>query len=205
MEIDDLKTLWKGSGTYEQKDPEQISAMLKGNSQSLITKLKRSAWFELLLNIAIGFALLILSFSMPNGAVRWSFSAILFLLLLYSIYYGKKIRLLNRFNTADKNVKQNLESLVKDLSAYLKFYKRSYTFLLPSYFLLSLAFVAVEKGWEQFIVRIAQPEVIVKLLFVAIVFVVGALFFSNWYMKKLYGNHLDKLKSLLSDLQELEA
>jgi len=69
MEIDDLKTLWKGSGTYKQKDPDQISAMLKGNSQSLITKLKRSAWFELLLTIAIGFALLIFSFSIPNGAV----------------------------------------------------------------------------------------------------------------------------------------
>jgi len=84
-------------------------------------------------------------------------------------------------------------------------YKRSYTFLYPSYFFLSLAFVAMEKGWEQFILRLAQPEVIFRLTIVAIVFVVGAMYLSNWYMKKLYGNHLDKLKSLLNDLQESNA
>ena len=204
MELDDLKLVWKGSGTFKQKDPEQISAMIKGKSQSVISKLKRSAWFELIFTIVTGLALLILAFTIPNGATRWSFSAILILLLLYTFYYAKKIRLLNRFNSANQNIKQNIEGLIKDLSTYLKFYKRSYTILYPTYFFMAIGFVAIEKGWDNFIERISQPEVIIKLIIVGIVMVVMALFVSNWYMKKLYGNHIENLKSILNDLKEID-
>ncbi len=202
MELDDLKSIWKGNAPFEAKQADEISAMLNGRSNSIVTKLKRSVWFELILTLAVGVIMLYLSFTLQSGATKWSIIATLILLLAYLIYYVKKINLLNRFNASQQNIRQNLEKLVNDLNAYLQFYKTSYTILYPVYFLLGIMFAAMERGFDVFWEKLGQPETILKLTFFAFILIVLSLFTSKWYLKKLYGNHLDKLKELLGDIND---
>jgi hypothetical protein len=205
MELDELKNIWnKNKADFQQKDEVQLAAMLKGSSRSIVDKLKRSVWFELILTILVGMALLVYAFAIPAGALKWATIAIILLLVAYSVYYVKKLLLLNRFNTADDNLKANLEKLVASLTGYLKFYKKSYTILYPIYFALSILFGALEMGSDRFLAKLSDPKTVLYLLALTVVVTFITLAFTNWLLRKLYGRHLEKLEALLDELNRGE-
>jgi hypothetical protein len=202
MELDDLKSIWKKNEPgFQLKDEAQIAAMLKGNSKSIVNKLKRSVWFELIFTVAAGIALLIYALTLPTGALKWTSISILIILVAYSFYYIKKLILLNRFNPANENLRATLERLIANLSSYLRFYKRSYTILYPVYFVLGLLFSGIERGAADFFESLIKPKTIGFLILMAGTFYFCSTWLVNWLLKKLYRNHLEKLKNLLNDLR----
>jgi len=201
MELDELKNIWKSNEPgYTLKGEEELAIMLKGNSRSIISKLKRSVWFELTLTVGVGIALLVYSLTLPSGAMKWT-SIFLLMLVAYSFYYVKKLTLLNQFESTHENIRANLEKLIDNLTSYLKFYKRSYAILYPIYFFLGLFFIALERGTSEFIILLKQPRTIITLIGLAVFFFICSTWLTSWYLKKLYGNHLDKLNALLKDLK----
>jgi hypothetical protein len=201
MELEELKSIWKNSEpVFQPKDEREIATMLKGRSISIIDKLKRNVWFELILTIVVAVALLVYALSLPSGGLKWTSISFILMCLGATFYYVKKIIMLNRFNPANENIRGNLISLIDNLTAYLKFYKRSYTVLYPVYFCVALLFGAIERGAEAFFENLMRPRTIILLTFLTGVLFFVSTWFANWYLKKLYGNHLDKLKNLLSDI-----
>jgi hypothetical protein len=206
MELDELKDIWKKTKSeFQLKSEIQLASMLNGTSRSVVEKLKRNVWFELIFTVAAGLALLLYAFMLPSGAWKWTTISILVLFVAYSFYYVKKLSLLNRFNSGDENLKANIERLVESLNSYLRFYKRSYTILYPVYFGLGLLFVALETGSTLFFQKLTDPKLLASLLGLGALFFLISRVFADWYLKKLYGNHLDKLKGLLSELNADEA
>src|SRR5690242_3854480 len=122
MELEELKSIWKNNPDFQTKDESEIASMLKGNSQSIIHKLKRSVWFELIFTAIAGIGLLVYALTLQSGALKWTSTSILILFVAYSFYYIKKLLLLNRFNPATGNIRANLEMLIENLMNYLKFY-----------------------------------------------------------------------------------
>jgi hypothetical protein len=201
-ELDDLKSIWRNNETlFRPKDESEIAAMLKGTSQSIIGKLKRSVWLELSFTIIAGIALLIYALTLPSGSLKWTSISILIMLVAYSFYYVKKLLLLSRFDSANENVRENLERLTVNLSSYLKFYKRSFTILYPVYFFLGLLFGGIERGASEFFDALLRPKTLGVLCLVALFYYFTSTWLVDWMLKKLYGNHLDKLKTLLSDIK----
>ena len=202
MEIEDLKDIWrKQSEGFIRKDEAELAAMLKRNSISIITRLKRNVWFELIFTFLGGIGLMTYAITLPGGFLKWTSISIVVLFCVYSFYYFKKLRLLSRFVHGDDHIRANLQRLITNLRGYLKFYKRSYAILYPVYFVLGLLFVAVEQGISGFQNRIARPEIFVTLIVGAAVFFFCSTWLTSWYLKKLYGNHLEKLEALLRDLE----
>jgi hypothetical protein len=203
MELEDLKNIWKKQDSnFVPRNELEIAAMLKGTSKSIIAKLKRSVWFELAFTLIGGLALFIYALTLPDGALKWTSISIPVIFVGYSIYYVKKLMLLNDFDPAGVNIRENIEKLVHNLSTYLHFYKRSYTVLYPVYFILGIVFRVLEVGTSRVIELLTQPKTIASLTVVAIVFYFTSTWFVDWLLKKLYGNHLNKLKGLLRDLHE---
>jgi Ca2+/Na+ antiporter len=201
MELEELKILWKKSEQeFQPKNEIEIASMLKGRSSSIVDKLKRSVWFELVFTLVVSAALLMYAVTLAPGALQWASISILFIFLAYVFYYVKKIILLNRFDPGNDNIRENLISLTDSLTGYLKVYKRSYTLLYPVFFCLFLLFKGIERGAEKFFETLAKPETIIQLLGLAAVYFFISTWVTNWYLKKLYGNHLEKLKSLLNDI-----
>lgn len=201
MELDDLKSIWKKQDAgFSHKGEDEIALMLKGRSKSLISKLKRSVWFELLFTILCALILSYYAINLQTGAVRWTSISLLVLLLAYLIYYVKKIKLLNEYDPAHENLREHLEGIVLRLQTYLNFYRRSYTILYPVYFCLGILFGAIEKGFDAFFTRFQDPKFVFWFIGFALVFTVGVFTLTNWLLNKLYGNHLTKLKELLRDL-----
>lgn len=203
MELDELKNIWKNNVPgFQSKDESEIALMLKKQSTSIIEKLKRSVWFELIFTLVAGMTMLVYALTLPSGALKWTSVSALILFVAYLFYYAKKLTLLNKFGLANENIKSNLELLVNSLDSYLKFYKRSYTILYPIYFFLMLLFIGLERGADEFITAATKPEKIVTLILLALFFFFCSTWLTKWYLKKLYGNHLEKLKSLLTDLEQ---
>lgn len=200
-ELDDLKSIWKQVKPGVEKKEEEIASMIKGRSNSIINKLKRSVWFELIFTIVCGVALGICAVMLERGPFMWTIVSLIVLFTSYLFYYIKKIILLNQFDSSSENLKNSLEHLLKRLTTYLNFYKRSYAILYPVYFCLGILFGAIERGVDDFLNHISQPKTILYLVVLAGVFFVVTIFVTNWYLKKLYGNHLDKLKELLHELK----
>jgi hypothetical protein len=201
MELDELKDLWKKSdAVFQPKEESELASMLRGNSKSIVDKLKRSVWLELIFTTVSGIALLIYALTLPSGALKWTSVSIIAIFVAYSFYYVKKIMLLNSFDANKGNLRATLENLVENLSSYLKFYKRSYTLLYPMYFCLALLFGAIERGFDRFVEALSEPKTIFYLVGFAGIFYVGSTWLVKFILKKLYGNHLEKLKLLLKDL-----
>ena len=200
-ELDDLKSIWKQVRPGMEKKEEEIASMIKGRSNSIISKLKRSVWFELIFTILCGVALGMYATTIENGGLMWTIVSLIVLFVSYLFYYIKKIILLNQFDSSSENLKNSLEHLLKRLTTYLTFYKRSYAILYPVYFCLGVLFGAIERGFDDFVQHVSQPKVIFMLVGLAVLFFLVTIFVTNWYLKKLYGNHLDKLKELLHELK----
>lgn len=200
MELEDLKSIWKKQPPVESKQDEEIALMLQGQSKSIISKLKRSVWFELIFTIVCGVALGIYGLTIESGALMWTIVSLLVLLISYLFYYVKKLMVLNRFDPAG-NLKENLTQILDRLTTYLTFYKRSYAILYPVYFLLGLLFGAIERGLDDFIDHVTQPRTLLIVVGLGVTFFILSFWITNWYLKKLYGNNIEKLKSLLNDLE----
>jgi uncharacterized membrane protein len=135
MELEDLKNIWRNNpDPLPKKGEAEIAMMLKGRSKSIISKLKQSVWIELCITLLAGIGLLVYALTLPAGAMKWTAIAILLIFVGYTIYYVKKLLLLNQYSAVTENIRVNLEQLTEKLSAYLRFYKRSYTILYPVYF-----------------------------------------------------------------------
>jgi hypothetical protein len=98
-------------------------------------------------------------------------------------------------------MKSSLESLYKKLSVYISFYRKSYAVLYPVYFFLGIFFGALDTGLDGFLNRMRDPKTVVLLVALTGAFFVFTFIATNFYLKKLYGNHLAKLKELLDELQ----
>lgn len=203
MELEDLKDIWKQhTAVFPRKNEAEIAAMLKGTSRSIVAKLKRSVWFELIFTLIAGVAMVIYAMTLPSGAMKWMSISIPAIFIGYAVYYIKKLILLSRFNPLEGNIRSSIETLINDLSAYLRFYSRSYTVLYPVYFALGILFGLLEKGIVDILDILSKPKTILMLSIVAVIFYLTSTWVVNWLLKKLYGNHLDKLKSLLHDIHQ---
>lgn len=201
MEIEDLKTIWKRQNDeFQPKGKTELATMLKGRSTSIISRLKRNVWMELAFTFAGALALLAYALTLPAGALKWTSISILILFCIYSLYYLKKLRLLHSFDSGNENLKANLERLIQSLKGYLKFYKRSYSILYPVYLFLGLLFTAIERGTNGFFDMLTKVDVVLTLVLGAGFFFLCSTWLTSWYLKKLYGNHLEKLEGVLREL-----
>jgi hypothetical protein len=202
MELEDLKCIWKQSEPeFRQKDEAEIALMLKGKSMSIIAKLKRSVWFELVLVFASSGVLLLYAINLKAGAFKWTSISLLVMCVASTIYFIKKLALLNRFQQVNENLHDTVSFLVTNLKTYLKFYKNSYAILFPVYFFLGLLFGALERGPKKYIDFLLRPGIMIGLVVMAVLFFIISTWFANWYIKKLYGNHLAKLQGLLDEME----
>jgi len=202
MEIEELKNIWKKqSEGFKPKDETELLTMLKGTSGSIIVRLKRNVWIELIFTCLGGLALLAYALTLPGGYLKWTSISILILFLASIPYYLKKLRLLNRFDASNENLKENLKILIRNLKGYLKFYKRSYSVLYPVFFLLGLLFTAIEHGTTGFLNKVTKPDVYLILVPGAALFFLFSSWLTAWYLKKLYGNQLEKLEGVLRELE----
>jgi hypothetical protein len=197
MELDDLKQLWQQQPTEQPADTAALQQMLLQRSKGPIARIRRNLnrelWAVLVTYIlAIGF------YVFADRARYWNVVLLLVCIaVLFILYYIKKRRLLKAMENVSGQVKNTMERQVQLLGKYVRFYFVSGTIGTPLTFFLAL--IMVKAGMPQGIV---YSEFFTWPLGIGmLVLTVISYFLNKWYVNKLYGKHVEKLKQLISQLE----
>ena len=96
----------------DAKNTDEIAHMLQGKSTSIVTRLKRSVWFELCFTIVCGIGLAVYGLQAKSGQLAWMVLTLSIIFAAYILYYIKKLMLLSRYELSQGNLKTNLENLL---------------------------------------------------------------------------------------------
>ena len=205
MELDDLRRQWQQppAETPAPLDSATLTRLLASQSEGIVEKLRRSAWWETA--FAAVFTLVAPIMWFTATAVLYKAFAVIVLLvgsgMLY--YYYRMFAVLNQMLLVEGNVRGHLQDLAAGMRTLLRFYYRLTLATSPLMMLFNFSFFL---GRE-----LARPAplrwaVLLEMAGVsvaaALVMQVLAVYVTRWFMQRLYGRHLDRLEASLAELDE---
>lgn len=221
MELDSLKDIWKDLDEADLQPGRDvpISSMLHKRSQSTIARLKRNLNRELIAVLII-YSLTIWYIVTFKG--MYSELAVLLALVggAFLFYYYRKSKLLKQMECVACEVRSNLKQQLGTLEKYVRFYFIAGTILTPlAYFAAGLIIMFNAHEGNSHVVDVsidAQTSVaqmpiaqhisnhrfFVLFLSIGAVLTLGSYFLNRWLIGKLYGQHIQKLKDLLQQMDE---
>lgn len=199
MELEQLKEIWSN---VESKQPgpsaSELQAMLQKKSQSPIAKMKRNLTWELI-TILVFYSITI--FSLRHYEKIFVSLTILLLIigLLFGIYFYFKYRLLHSMECLTCEVKSNLQMQLQTLEKYVRIYFVFGNLLTPIVFFVTGFITYMQRDGE---LTISPLRFWIIFSIIGILFSVAVYFLNKWYLHKLYGQHIRKLKDILHDMEE---
>jgi hypothetical protein len=201
MELDNLKTIWKEQETrVPVSDPEHLIRVLQLKSRGPIARMRRNLRVEALLMVITYIPTIIAYLALFEGQL-WLISLFLFVVLcFYGVYFYLKDQLLIRMQCVTCEVRSNLAGQVKALRKYIRFYIWSGLLVILIAMVVALATVRwamLSKGMT--IHWWLQPVYLPGLM---APFAVGLFYLKRWYVNKLYGRHVERLREMLEEMEE---
>jgi len=206
MELDNLKDLWRdlGQNDVHQKSDEQIVLILQKRSRSPVSKMKRNLLMELFAVIIL-YSLAIWYFLATSLGHYWEIALLLLLVgVLFIFYYYRKNRLLAEMQCVTCEVRSNLQKQLSTLEKYIRFYFVSGIVLTPVAYFASGFIVLFKYPAQNGSSVFAASGAYMVFVTIGLLLTVGSYFLNKWYIKKLYGQHINKLKELLQQMEEKE-
>ncbi|HEX6432474.1 MAG TPA: hypothetical protein VF008_32495 [Niastella sp.] len=224
MELDSLKDIWKNLDEVDLQPGREVPvlSMLQKRSQGTIAKLKRN------LNRELAAVLIIYSFTIWYIVMYQGLYPELAVLLAlvggaFLFYYYRKNKLLKQMQCVSCEVKSNLKTQLVTLEKYVRFYFIAGTILTPlAYFAAGVItlFNAPEvqpalgngpfdgaqtsMGQMPIASNISNHRFFILFVSMGVVVTVGSYFLNRWLINKMYGQHIQKLKELLYQMEEAD-
>lgn len=210
MELDDLKGLINQklmTGSIDVTE-NNFATILKGKAKSVISKIKKSLWFEIVscVFVVLGFIIIALSTERTSLRIYFGFFGIVF--IPFSMVFFYLLKKINEFDNSVLPVKENLQQLIKMLEEFTRRYFQFNMALLPICFLFAFALGYNEKEPIEQLDHLIAKLKVTKTLYIGfilgytILVAVGLIYITKWYIKKLYGKYIDQLKVLLAELKQ---
>ncbi|HXL58226.1 MAG TPA: hypothetical protein VN958_18320 [Chitinophagaceae bacterium] len=211
MELDELKILLKEKleTQHPAKSTGDISALLGKKTQSVIGKLKRSLWIEIITCLVFTLACATVGIFGSYASLRIYFSIFAVLCFLFLPVLWFLLQKTNKLGSTSLPVKSNLEFIVKILTEYVKRYFQLTMALIPI-----TIFIAFSLGYSDanlhnpelhnpfFPVLTGSTKHIIFVVAYILLFSAGMYYVTKWYLKKFYGNYIDQLQGLIKELEE---
>lgn len=210
MELDELKNLLnqKLSTDHLYLSEDDIASMLTKKANSVLSKIKKSIWFEIFscILIIIGFGYLGIFSKYTSLNIYFStFTLIFFIFTFVLIYLLKKI---NQFDEGIGSIKSNLLSIIKLLEEFIKRYFQFTMALIPICFVFAFFLGYNQKEPVPELDALMNKKQLSKSVLIGItagyifLFSIAIYYFTKWYLKKLYGNYVNQLKVYIAELKE---
>lgn len=208
MELEQLKEMWN-SADKQQTDSsaEELQALLRKKSQSPIAKMKRNLLIELVVVLVL-YTLIIVYYFLNFSGGMLALPVLLFVIgLVYVFYYIGKNKLLKKMECNSCEVKANLSMQVKTLEKYVRFYLVAGTAIFPLTMIVASCIILFYSPQSQQYPSALQSKQFI-VMFVGILIAATALFtipvyyINKWYVRKLYGQHIERLKSIVDEMDE---
>lgn len=206
MELELLKTIWEEADIKPFNNIASGDAILKMSKRptlNMIERMRRNLQIEVIIVVVCVTVIALFYFSAFNGQLQEISWMYIFLATVFLFYYYRKNKLLKRIQCPACNVKSNLELQLNTLEKYIRLYLTGGIILVPAV-LFSFYLLAYYKHIILF--PFTNLSFIAGLLtYTAIVAIITAVLFflHRWYIYKLYGRHIQRLKSMLNEMREV--
>lgn len=209
MDFNEIKNTWQNSfsdSTLLNKKEIEARLKIKAKSNTALDRVRRSYLFELYFGGIL--SVLFIGWIFIDMSEKYKFLFVLLTILFFGIIYSFTWRNYNKIRKttipADQ-LKKVLIQTITDIERYVNFNKSNFSkyLLLPfsvSYGMLIGLFM---NAGNQPILKIISVSDLVVLF--VVVLVMSAIFipFSQFVNKKMYKRHLDELKQLLREFEEI--
>ncbi|MFN0201971.1 MAG: hypothetical protein ACKVTZ_10650 [Bacteroidia bacterium] len=204
---DDLKDIWNAYSKQQEAaafDQNHLRELLKGKSDNAIDRLRKNVKWELSAAIIVLLLFPIAYYFSDDAHLRVALAAFGFLSLGYTFYfYQKSVFLRNIHLSTDTTLKSSLADFVQQLERFVKFYYYGYLVLVPITSTLGYIFgfylSLKEETLRQFL---ANPLIVITGILSLIALSGLFHFVLKWYIYRLFGVYLERLKGYLKDLEE---
>ncbi|MGB4773066.1 MAG: hypothetical protein WBP58_16510 [Chitinophagaceae bacterium] len=202
MELEQWKDIWK---KQEDSPTPSLREILGKPSNSPIAKMKRNLVLELITLLLSFGAIVVYYLSAYKGKfqeVGWIY---FFIIILFVVYFILKYRLLTRMECMACEVKSNLMKQVHTLEKYVRFYLIAGTALIPIMiiFFYIFSWMHFPQGRGLFLMPSDSTSLFTSLLILFLLCLtstIGMYYLNKWYIRKLYGNQIARLKTMLDQL-----
>jgi hypothetical protein len=209
MELDELKQQLKNKLAVDHtgRSDADIAALLTKRTGSVISKLKRSLWIEIIccILVVLVFGYIGITSGYESLKIYFSVFAILSIGMLFLLVY--LLKRTTKLGATILPVKSNLQTIVTIIQEFTKRYFQFTMALIPTCFIFSFLLGYYENDHLWYGSKYSAGHLSVQWKWVVlslyiIVFSVGMYYFTKWYLKKLYGNYVAQLKECISELSE---
>ena len=210
MRLDDLKTSWNiytdQLVSKSEVKENHIRNLLKSRANDIVSKIKKSLYFEISLVIICSVIFLTVLFIYTDPFVMvLSYGMLIFCIgsMVFLTYYYRKI---NLFDMNLPNLRASLSGVIVSLKGYIRIYNIINIILAPLMFTAGMfygSFVgseAEEQNTENQASLLSSEQIALMVLVYFIAFI-AFYFLSKFYIHKFYGIHLKSLKGCLAELE----
>lgn len=210
MELDELKHYLNRQLDQQAplQTPAEISAMLRNKSISIVERIRKSLWIELVISLLAVLVILYVKQIADKYVLQSYFNIFLAIALFFLPIFGWLIRSTYQINPEISSVKTNLTRLHLLISRFTRFYFIFTMILFLPVVFYSLIAAVYEKNNHSLLdsLQFYRQLPAAPLFLIGAYIVIAGLFlyfFTRWYIRTLYGKYLDKLKELLNELDTL--
>jgi hypothetical protein len=176
-------------------------------SRGPIAKMKRNLRIELLVVVITYGVTIIYFFTAAAGQLNSLAWLYLLMAIVFIVYFIRKNKLLNEMECMACQVKSNLSKQVATPKKYVRFYLVAGTAIIPLLILYSYYVLIPQIRFIHGNTNPPEKNIPVfweTIIWVAITIVLTIIFYflNKWYVKKLYGNHINKLKLMLEQMED---
>ena len=208
MNLDDLKIQLN----KKLEENQSFEMMLGGvsrfknfSSSSVAQKIKNSLITEILFSVIMLLIFICVTAFSKYESIKIYFGIFAIVILLFTVLLVFLLKKTNDLTASSLTVKQNLKSLHSLLSDFLKKYFQFTMLLIPICLIFSgyLGYTDAQQNINTFYIIPSSVNLKKQMIFILVflvLFIVGMYYFTKWYLKKLYGNHLKELELMIAQL-----
>lgn len=207
MELELLKEIWNETADKPVqllKIAGSLTEKLPASHRRVVSTMKRNLLVELIIVLVCVTGIAMFYFTAFNGRlqeVSWVYIA---MAAVFGWYFYKKNKLLKQMECTVCQVKSNLEQQVTALEKYVRLYLVTGALMVP----LVLLFFYMLVYYKHIVLLPSLYEysrqVNFTLLYIifAVTFTIALYFLNRWYINRLYGRHISRLRNMLNEMSE---
>jgi hypothetical protein len=208
MDLDELKIQLnkrlEGDQSFEMV-VSNVSSLNNLKTNSVVSKIRKSLFTEIIFSVIFIAVFGYVSLFSKNSSIRIYFSFFLVVILVFTIFLLYLLKRTNFLESSAESIKSNLEKLHLLLSEFVKRYFQFTMLLIPICVFFSgyLGYLDIKHNINTAIFSnsINLKKFAILFSFIVVIFSVGMFFFTKWYLRKLYGNHLAEMKEMIEQLE----
>ena len=212
MELDEIKDILNQQLATDHlyRSEADIAELLNKKANSIIVKIRKSLWFEILSCMLIIMLFGYLGLSSKYSSINIYFSVFTIVFIPFTIILFYLLKKTNQIDMNNLSVKSNLQSIVQVLEEFMKRYFQFTMALIPICFIFAFLLGYNEQhpieSLDQIMLKYKPSFTFISIfsLLYMTALSVGVYYFTKWYLKKLYGNYVEQLKIYINELKETE-